>query len=580
MAERRRKKTGQALRLELPDFRRRRGFLFVLITLMGSALVAQAAFRQVWEKDFLQKEGARRYLRTVEVPADRGQITDRHGELMAVSTPVDSVWFDPGELDAKVAEVRQLEKLVGVRPGTIALLKKKHQGRGFVYLKRAITPDAADAVKALQLSGVHLDREYRRYYPAGAVAAHVVGFTNVDDKGQEGIELARNETLAGQPGVKRVIRDGKRRIVSDVESVKAAQPGQSLKLSLDLRMQFLAYRELKKAVEQNQAVGGSAVLLDARSGEVLAMVNEPAYNPNDSQSRKGGRLRNRALTDLFEPGSTVKPFVVAAALQDGKYRPETLVETQPGYLKVGSGTVRDVHNYGLLDVTGVIRKSSNVGVSKIALSMPAEELWRFYDGLGFGHAVKTGFPGESSGTLNKYTAWQPFDQAVISFGYGISTSTMQLARAYAALANDGVMPEISLVRRDHPVVGQRVMRADVAKQVRAMLEQVVLKGGTAPRAAVPGYRVGGKTGTVKKAIPGGYSDDKYVSLFAGIAPISDPRLVLVVMVDTPRGDKYYGGLVAAPVFSKVMDGALRILNVAPDDHSDAGDRRVVLGARS
>jgi cell division protein FtsI (penicillin-binding protein 3) len=569
MAERRRKKSGQALRLELPDYRRRRGFLFVPMMLVGSALVAQATYRQVWEKDFLQKEGARRYLRTLEVPADRGSITDRHGELMAVSTPVDSAWFDPREFDAKVPQVRQLEKHLGLKSGTVSLLKKKYQGKGFVYLKRAITPDVAEAVKALQLSGVHLDREYRRYYPAGPVAAHVVGFTDIDDHGQEGLELARNDLLAGKPGAKRVIRDGRRRIVSDVESIKAAEPGQALALSLDLRMQFLAYRELKRAVEKHKAVGGSAVLMDARTGEVLAMVNEPAYNPNDSRARKGGRLRNRALTDLFEPGSTVKPFVVAAALESGEYRPETLVETRPGYLRVGSGTVRDVHNYGLLDVTGVIRKSSNVGVSKIALSLPAKALWGFYDSLGFGHAVNTGFPGERSGTLTKYSLWRPFDQAVISFGYGLSTSTLQLARAYAAVANGGVLPEVTLLRRDQSVSGQRVMRADVARQVRAMLEQVVLKGGTAPRAAVSGYRVGGKTGTVKKAIPGGYSEDKYVSLFAGMAPMSDPRLVLVVMVDTPRGDKYYGGLVAAPVFSRVMDGALRMLNIAPDDQPQA-----------
>lgn len=573
---RRLKNTGQAKRLKLPSYRARRRFLFALMGLIGVALIGQALMRQVFEIEFLQDQGARRYLREVEVPADRGLIVDRNGERLAASTPVDTVWADPRELNQDKATLQRLAKALEMKPEELRALLDRYRGKSFAYLRRRVTPDVAEAVKALQLDGVNLDREYRRYYPAGEVVSHVLGFTDVDDKGQEGLELTFEQQLAGKVGKKRIIRDGRRRIVSDVESIEAAQPGARLQLSLDLRLQFLAYRELKAAVEEHQAVGGALVLMDARNGEILAMVNQPGYNPNGNRSRQGGRLRNRAITDLFEPGSTIKPFVAAAALASGKFRPNSPVDTRPGFLRVGSGMVRDVHNYGPQDLTGVIRKSSNVGVTKLSLALGAKGLWDIYDRIGIGSAINTGFPGEGNGRLTNPSSWREFDQAVLSFGYGISLTALQLARAYAVLANDGLLPEPSFLPRDEQAPVRRVLSPEVSRQVRLMLEEVVTTTGTAPKAAVPGYRVGGKTGTAKKAVAGGYADKRYLGLFVGMAPMSDPRLVMVVVIDEPRGKEYYGGLVAAPVFSKVMAGALRLLGVAPDA-PDAQGVRLAMG---
>lgn len=572
------KRNRQAKRLYRPSFEKRRRTLFIIMGLVAVVLVGQASARQVFQTDFLQKEGARRYLRAIEIPADRGMILDRNGERLAVSIPVDTIWADPrellltGETDEKLladrrekldAALPELAKALGMQLKDLKGLLEQNKERGFIYLKRRVGPEVSAAVQALNLPGIQLDQEYRRFYPAAEVVSHVLGFTDVEDKGQEGLELAFDETLAGKPGKKRVLRDGKRRIVQDLEEVKPARPGNKLQLSLDLRLQFLTYRALKSAVEEHKAIGGAAVLLDAKTGEILAMVNQPGYNPNGNRARDGGRLRNRSVTDIFEPGSTIKPFVAAAGLESGRYKPATPIDTNPGHMRVGKGRVRDVHNYGKQDVTGVIRKSSNVGVAKIALDIGPQKVWDMYNRIGLGQALATGFPGEGSGKLPDVKRWKLFDQAVHAFGYGITVNALQLARAYSALANDGRMVQPSFFHQDEPKF-QEVMTPQVARQIRAMLEEVVSAQGTAQLAAVPGYRVGGKTGTAKKVINGRYADKAYQAVFAGMAPMSDPRLVMVVMVDEPRGQKYYGGLVAAPVFSQVMTVALRLMQIQPD----------------
>jgi cell division protein FtsI (penicillin-binding protein 3) len=407
------------------------------------------------------------------------------------------------------------------------------------------------------------------------VAAHLVGFTNIDDKGQEAMELAYDDWLKGVEGAKRIIRDGKRRVIEDLESIRPPVPGKDLALSIDQRLQYLAYRELKKAVLQHQARSGSLALLDTQTGEVLAIVNQPSYNPNSRTQVKGSASRNRAITDIYEPGSTMKPFVVALGLELGLYRPDTVIDTAPGTMRVGHNIVKDIHNYGVLDVAHVLQKSSNVGVTKIALNLPSKKFWAFYNNLGFGQPLETGFPGEANGRLSDYQGWSPFEQATLSFGYGVSASTLQLARAYLSLANDGVMPMVSLVKRNKSPELHRIMSVQTAGGVRAMLEQVVTREGTALKAAIPGFRVAGKTGTVKKSGVGGYSSSRYLSVFAGMAPVSKPRLVMVVMIDEPSAGEYYGGAVAAPVFSRVMEGALRLLNIAPDQ----GDIMPILAAQ-
>jgi len=412
---------------------------------------------------------------------------------------------------------------------------------------------------------VHLQKEYRRYYPDGETAAHLLGFTDVDDRGQEGLELAYDDWLNGEPGSERVIRDGKRRMVEKVDNIRAPQPGKDLQLTIDRRLQYLAYRELKAAVAQHRARAGSLVMLDPRTGEVLAVANQPSFNPNNRDGLQASRTRNRAVVDLFEPGSTIKPFAVASGLETGRYGPRTHIDTSPGYMRVGRHLVRDHHNYGDIDVSTVLLKSSNVGAAKIVLDIPPKAFWGMLDRLGFGQLPGSGFPGEASGRLVHYDSWRTIEQATLSFGYGMSTSVLQLANAYAALANEGRVFAPRLVLDQPAGESRQVMRADTARRVRQMLEPVVSRLGTAPRAQIPGYRVAGKTGTVKKAVAGGYAEDRYLSLFAGMAPASDPRLVMVVMLDEPRSGDYYGGLVSGPVFSRVMGGALRLLGVAPDD---------------
>jgi len=541
---------------------------FVLIGLMlGGFLVlaGRSAQLQLVDQAFLQEQGDARHLRVVQVPAHRGMIVDRNGEPLAISTPVQSVWVNPKELVASPGELSQVADLLALDADRLQRLIGQRKDREFVYLRRHIPPDRAQQVMALDVHGIYLQREYRRYYPAGEVAGHLIGFTNVDDRGQEGLELAYNDWLSGEPGAKRVLKDGRRHIVENVENIRSARPGKALTLSIDRRIQYLAYRELKAAVRQQHARSGSVVVLDNRTGEVLALVNQPSFNPNNRKRLKPDRLRNRAVTDVFEPGSTMKPFIIAAALQTGKYRAGTRINTSPGLFQVGVHTIRDMHNYGVLDLTGVIRKSSNVGASKISLSLEPERLWRFLSRAGFGVSTGSGFPGEADGHLASYQRWRDIDRATLAYGYGLSVTAMQLAQAYSVFANDGYHVPVTLLRREMQPERESVYSPEVARSVRHMMEAVVHKGGTAPKAAVPGYRVAGKTGTVYKSVSGGYADNRYISVFAGMAPASDPDLVIVVMINEPRNGQHFGGLVAGPVFSRVMAGALRLRNVTPDD---------------
>jgi len=564
----RRAKKVEREQAKLPSFAARRYGVLGIFALAASVLVWRAVDQQILEKDFLQSEGADRYLDRVEMVAHRGLITDRRGAVLALSTPVDSVAANPRVLRADSAALAPLAEALQMPLADLRQKLARYSQRRFVYLKRRMPPAEAayvmEVARAYELGGVHLEREYRRYYPTGEVFSHVLGFTDYQDLGQEGLERAYNTALAGTPGSKLVLRDGRRRAVDDVENIQSPRDGKNLALSLDGRLQYIAYRELKAAVKRNRAISGAAVMLDARTGEVLAMVNQPGFNPNGSRSSKGGRLRNRALTDVFEPGSTMKPFAVAAALELGVVGPGSLVDTAPGYFKVRGGRVKDHHNLGQIDLQTLLGKSSNVGAAKLAMAMDSEDYWRVLDGFGFGQSTATAFPAEAGGQLISWRNWAEIDQATLSFGYGVSVTALQLARAYAVLANDGLSVPVSLLKVAQPPEAQRVISERTAVDVRHMLESVVLDGGTAPQAAVPGYRVAGKTGTVKKLGANGYSDDRYVAVFAGMAPLSDPRLVMVVMVDEPRGKHYYGGSVAGPVFAKVMGEALRLMNIKPD----------------
>jgi cell division protein FtsI (penicillin-binding protein 3) len=545
--------------------RRRRLLLLSLMLGSFAVLAGRSAQLQLVDGEFLQTQGQARHLRVVQVPAHRGMIVDRNGEPLAISTPVQSVWVNPGEMSSSSGDLSRLAQLLELDVDHLRRLIGQRQGREFVYLRRHIAPDLAEQVTALELPGVYLQQEYRRYYPAGEVAGHLLGFTNVDDKGQEGLELAYEDWLSGEPGAKRVIMDGRRNIVENVENIRSARPGKTLKLSIDRRIQYLAYRELKAAVRKHSARSGSLVVLDSDTGEVLAMVNQPSFNPNNRTRMKASQMRNRAVTDVFEPGSTMKPFVVAAGLQSGQYRPATTIDTSPGLFRVGRHTVRDMHDYGVLDMTGVLRKSSNVAATKIALALEPETFWESLSGTGFGVSTGSGFPGEADGYLADFHRWREIERATLSYGYGLSATAMQLAQAYGVFANDGYRVPVTLLSREEQAQRMPVFTPAVARSVRTMMESVVKKGGTAPMAAVQGYRVAGKTGTVHKSVAGGYAEDRYVSLFAGMAPASDPRLVAVVVINEPGKDEHYGGLVAGPVFSSVMAGALRLLNVTPDD---------------
>lgn len=560
------------------DYPQRRGFIFILLLLGVAALLWRMVDLNINQREFLQHQGDARYLRDITIPADRGVITDRHGDPLAISTPVASVWAQPADLATARDRWAELARLLKLPMGQLERKLGARMDKEFVYLKRHITPELAEQVMALAIPGVSLQREYRRYYPLGEVTSHIVGFTDIDDNGQEGIELMMNEQLRGTPGSKRVIKDRLGRIVENVESIREPRPGQELSLSVDRRIQYLAYRELLGAVQRHQARGGSAVVLDVQSGEVLAMVNQPAYNPNNRKALSAERLRNRAVTDVFEPGSTVKPFTVAAALESGKFRPSTMVDTSPGSLKLANFTIRDIKDYGKIDVSTVIQKSSNVGASRIALELQPNQLWEQFVQVGFGYDTGSGFPGEAAGLMNAYQDWRKVERATVSYGYGLSVTALQLTRAYAALANNGVLRPASFLKLqpDETQAGSQVISPQVASAVRDMLERVVQQGGTGTRAAVNGYRIAGKTGTVRKVSSSGYNEDNYLAVFAGFAPASRPRLAMVVMVDRPEAGEYYGGVVAAPVFSRVMEGALRLMDIAPDDVESLKGMKVAL----
>ncbi|MCF6218491.1 MAG: penicillin-binding protein 2 [Gammaproteobacteria bacterium] len=544
----------------------RQGFALLLLGSVMVLLLIRGAYLHVVEGDFLQGEGDARYLRNIEIGATRGMILDRNGEPLAISTPVDSVWLNPQKLSQNRAEWRALGQLLKV---DVEKALKGRMGRGFVYLRRQIDPDLGRRVMALNISGVHLQREYKRYYPTGEVSAHLVGFTNVDDQGQEGMELVYDEWLRGEYGEKQIIRDLRGRIVEDVKSIRSPVAGENLTLTIDKRLQYLAYRELKRAIQHHDALAGSAVLMDVKTGEVLALVNQPAFNPNNRAELRSNLYRNRAVTDLVEPGSILKPFTVAAALESGAVSSDIMIDTRPGYLRVGSHTVKDFRNYGVLDLTTLIQKSSNVGAAKLAQATEPEALWQVLSDVGFGELPGTGFPGERAGRLPHYIDWNEARRVTLSYGYGLSASPLQIAQSYTALANDGKLVPARFVHHESlpGQARQAAFSADVARQVRTMMERVVEAGGTGQKGAIAGYRVAAKTGTVRKVGATGYMEDRYLALYAGLAPASDPRLVMVVVVDEPQGDEYYGGAVAAPVFSAVMAGALRLLNIAPDNIS-------------
>lgn len=543
----------------LPPWRSRLLFVLMLLTLFGLAL--RAVYLQIIHNDFLQQKGNARYGRVVDISAHRGMITDRYGEPLAISTPVESVWASPRDVEATPRQVKELAKILGMESTEVAN-KLFDATRDFVYLKRQLPPEQAEKIAKLELPGISLRREYRRYYPGAEVTAHMLGFTNVDDNGQEGLELALQEDLSGKAGSQRVIKDRRGRIVEDVASVRAPKPGSDFTLSLDSKVQYLAFREIKLAVERRRAKSGSIVVLDAKTGEVLALANWPSYNPNNREKPNLKVLRNRAVTDQFEPGSTMKSFTVAAALETGKVTPQTLINTEGGEFSVGGHTINDTHPEQMLTVAQVIQKSSNVGTAKMALSLPPEVFWRSLSDVGFGNQTGSTFPGEASGKLRDYRKWRPIEQATMSYGNGISVNLLQLARAYTVFANEGELRPISLLRQDQPVAGRKVFSANTARAVLEMLEMAALPGGTAPLAQINGYRVAGKTGTAHK-LEGGRYVNRYVSSFVGLAPASSPRLIVAVIVDEPSGE-YYGGQVAAPVFSNVMGSALRLLNVPND----------------
>lgn len=553
-----------AVRVHPRSFRLRTTFIGALFAVAASGLIWRAVDLQLVDREFLQDQGNTRFTRVSQIAANRGTITDRFGEPVAVSTPVDTVWANPRELSKATDQLPRLAKALKREPNELARRVTSNLSREFLYLARHLPPGEAAKIRALAIPGVYASREYRRYYPSGEVAGHVLGFTNVDDAGQEGLELAFDHWLAGEDGAKRVIQDNLGRVVQDVESIRTARPGRDLVLSVDLRIQYLAYRELKSAIREQRAKSGSVVVLDVTTGEVLAMVNQPTYNPNDRDQRKPAVYRNRAATDILEPGSSIKPFVVAAALASGRYTDTSLVDTAPGFYKVGVKVIEDKRNLGAIDLATILAKSSNVGMARIALSIEPEQIWSTLTRLGFGQVTTSGYPGESAGVLSNYSHWRPIGIATMSYGYGMSVTPLQLAHAYAAIGALGISRPVSFLRVDAPVAGERVLDESVARQLVQMLEAVVSPVGTGIQAAIPGYRVAGKTGTAWKSSAGGYSTDRYMAVFGGVAPATQPRLAAVVIIDEPGAGLYYGGDVAAPVFSRVIGGALRLMAVAPD----------------
>ena len=536
----------------------------VFFGVLATSLLARAVYLQVLDKDFLNKQADTRHLRTEKISAHRGTITDRNGEPLAISTPVDSIWVNPRQFAPAVDSIPRLARTLGVDSQMLMRRITRSMDKEFLYLKRHLSPEQAEEVLALELPGVSVQREYRRYYPASEVTGHLVGFTNIDDEGQEGLELAFNHWLAGESGAKRVLKDRLGRSIENVASIRPPRHGKDLRTSIDLRLQYLAYRTLKSAIKTHNARSGSIVVLDVTTGEVLAMVNQPTYNPNDRSQLAAERYRNRAITDIFEPGSSIKPLVMAAALESGQYRPSSIIDTAPGFIVVGPKKIEDNRNLGRVSLTTILARSSNVGITKLAMTLQPDQLWETMTHFGLGELTSSGFPGESAGMLTHFSNWRPISQATLAYGYGVSVTPLQLAQAYAAIGSSGQLRPVSLVALDAPAEGQRVLSDETATSVRRMLEEVVRPGGTGTKAAIEGYRVAGKTGTAWKFATGGYSQDKYISIFAGLAPASDPRLATVVVIDEPGGELYYVSDVAAPVFANVMSESLRLLAVAPD----------------
>ena len=514
--------------------------------------------------DFLQHQGDSRAIRNITIPAYRGLITDRNGEPLAISTPVTAIVANPKNIQK--SDIERLSLALKISESQLQSRLQRYRNKSFMYLVQQLPNDEAEKILKLNIPGVSGQQRYKRFYPAGEVTAQLVGFTNYLDIGQEGMELAYDDWLTGEPGKKKVVLDKNRRVINDISLIQAASSGEDLRLSIDLRVQYAAYRALKKAVKKHNAKSGSVVVLDVNSGEVLAMVNQPSFNPNDRSKLRQSSVRNRAITDLMEPGSTVKPFTVLAALESGQFSAQSRIDTNPGYLKVDYKTFVDPSNYGELNLAEVLTKSSQVGTTKVALALDPESTRDLFQRVGFGEVMGTGFPGETLGSLPAYRKWHPVTQATFAFGYGLSVSSLQLARAYAVLANDGLRKEISMVALNSEPEGLRVINAATTKEVRHMLRAASSHKGTGRRAMIDGYSVGGKTGTLHKVkVDGGYDDNRYMSVFAGLSPISSPRLATVVVIDEPRQGDYFGGLVAAPVFSEITGNALRLMQVTPDE---------------
>lgn len=548
--------------VRLPAWRAR---VVLALFLLGFAAVAgRSGYLQAIRTAFLQEKGEARYARVIEVPATRGRILDRNGEALAISTPVKSVWAMPDALEADRRQRAALARALDMPLGALERKLTDGAGRDFVYLKRQVPPEAARQVAELSLPGVFEHREFRRYYPGGEVTAHVVGFTGVDDAGQEGMELAYESKLAGAAGSRRVIKDRHGGIVEGIGANQAAQDGQDLVLSIDGKIQTLAYGALRAAVRKHRAKAGAAVVLDVVSGEILALVNLPSYNPNNRAKLVGAQLRNRALTDAFEPGSTLKPLTIALALETGRATPRTMIDTEGGQMTIANYTIRDAHAARMISVTRVLQTSSNIGAAKLALALPSEAIWDLYRRMGLGSAPELGFPGATGGRLRHYRSWRPVEQATMAYGHGISVSLVQLARAYTVFARDGELVPLTLLRSAGVADGVKVLSAETARAVRMMLEAAVQPSGTGPHARIAGWRVAGKTGTAHKLLDGAYAPDKYLSSFVGLAPVSAPRLVAAVLIDEPSAGEHYGGVVAAPVFAQIMRGALRLLGIPLD----------------
>ncbi len=545
------------------QFRRR--LVTVVFLVLALALVARVVQLQYAEREFLLAQGDSRQQRTVEIPAHRGMLTDRHGELLAISMPVGSVWAEPARLLAARADWGDLPTQLGVSENALAQTLEERKARKFYYLRRHLLPAEAERISSRNLPGLHLRMEYRRYYPTGEAAAQLIGITDIGDQGQEGLELMFDAQLSGQAGARRVRQDSNGRIIGDLAQIRAPKHGENLRLSIERGLQYFAYRTLESAVRKHRARSGSAVVLDAVTGEVLAMAQAPSFNPNAPRAGQNERRRNRAMTDQYEPGSIVKPFTVLAALQSGRYTPDSVFDTSPGYMQIKSYTIRDIRDFGQLDMAGVLVKSSNVASAQMALDMPAEHLWGVFNSVGFGQPLFTNYPGEVSGVLREPSSWRQSEWASLGYGYGLSVTPMHLAQAFTILGNRGVH-HIPSFLADPKTHGTRVLSREVCDQVLHMLEQVTQPGGTATRARVPGYTVGAKTGTVRRhSAEGGYSASSHLAMIAGVVPRRHPRLAILVLVDDPSAGDYYGGVVAAPLFSRIAWEALRLLNIPPDD---------------